>query len=72
MLVMRKQHINGSSIHNTIQYKSYGILPASQPDVIVLLQEVAPSTSYKLSVHQERLPYDLCKVNEGKTAQQKI
>ena len=39
-----------------------------------LIALVAPSTSYKLSVRQERPPYGgilLCEVNEGKTAHQK-
>ena len=34
-----------------------GIPPGTQPDVVISLHVVAPSTSYKLSVRQEKLPY---------------
>ena len=52
----------------------YGIPPGTQQDVVDLLHVVTTSMSYKLYLRQERPPYvgiRQCKVNEGKTGQQK-
>ena len=65
-----------SRYNNTTSYTD-GIPTGTHPDVVVLLQEVAPSMSYKFSLRQEtngRPPYVgicQCEVNAGKTAQQK-